>query len=314
MSDKNGPRRQNRSIKSQFEYALRESSKFGQSKHLDKESKADTFSNIYSCSSYKALRDTARQFSLFLKTSHSEIRQVRELTPQIVQEWLDAKAASGSWSSRTCEKHYGCMVKLGYLCHNTFHIKDFSKGLTEPTSARTEKVRCKTMEREDYEKLRDKLSESRSPNALRALELSARLGLRSREAACLRVERISLEDRCVRLNEGCKNGRPRTVPIREQDMPYFEQLCREVGSGYVCGGVKEQSLNHSIRNALRDLGLADKYSCTTLHSVRKMYARERYQEELDSLGDSKKAWDCVSSELGHGSDRMDLFAVYVLGE
>ena len=314
MSDKNGPRRQNRSIKSQFEYALRESSKFGQSKHLDKESKADTYSNIYSCSSYKALRDTARQFSLFLKTSHPEIRQVRELTPQICQEWLTSKASSGSWSSRTCEKHYGCMLKLGLLCHNVYHIPNFSRGLTEPKSSRTEKVRCKTMTREDYEKLRDKLSESRSPNALRSLELSARLGLRSREAACLRIENISLETRSVRIVEGAKNARPRKFGIRSKDLPYFEQLCREVGSGYVCGGVKEQSLNHSIRNALRELGLAEKYPCTTLHSVRKMYARERYQEELDRLGDSKKAWDCVSSELGHGRDRQDLFAVYVLGE
>ena len=316
MSGKKGHSRQ-RSVKAQLEHTLNKSSKIGLvQKHFDKESKADTYSAVYSCGSYKSLQDTARQFSLYVKTYHPEMyfKQVRELPTSLFQEWLDAKAASGSWSQRTCQKHFSCMCKLGYLCHKVFNIKDFSKGLTEPKSVRTEKVRNKSMERADYELLRDKLSESTSPNALRALELSARLGLRSREAACLRVERISLEERCVRLNEGCKNGRPRTVPIREKDMPYFEQLCREVGSGYICNGVKEQSLNHTIRNALRALGLAEKYPCSSLHAVRKLYAKERFQEELLRLQDSKKAWDCVSSELGHGRDRMDLFAVYVLGE
>ena len=173
------------------------------------------------------------------------------------------------------------------------------------------------MEKQDLLWIKDDLSQgNRSENALRAVEIASRCGLRSKEIARLRTDCIDIENKCLHIIEGAKNGKKRDVPIRKKDLPYFEDLKNTCmyfnNSEYVTDGVSEDSLNKAIRRSLQRLGLDDKYKNTSIHSIRKSYATERYNEELKKTKDERKSWEKVQEELGHGNRfRKELFNTYI---
>lgn len=199
-----------------------------------------------------------------------------------------------------------------------FYSKDISCPETKGT------VREKAMSREDFLKLRERMENSRS-FAKDAIEITARCGLRVDEVAHLKREHIDLERKTLFVSgEGAKNGRERTVPIRDQDLPYFRDLLnRHTSEGYLTT-VKADSINKAIRRYMQDTRddkgflLSEKYPKETQHAIRKLYATERMKEERgqEPLADKKeemKHWDKVSHELGHGNGREDLYKTYCKG-
>lgn len=187
-----------------------------------------------------------------------------------------------------------------------------------------ETVRSKAMSKRDFEILRESMKDSRS-FAKDALEITYRAGLRIDEVSHLRVEDIDLRQQTIYVSpEGAKNGRERTVPIRDADLPYFrELLTRSPDSGYITQ-IETKSIDKAIRrymkSAVDDEGrsLAEKYPNETIHSIRKRYATDRMQEERgnEPLSDRKeemKHWNKVSAELGHGEGRSNLYKAYCKG-
>ena len=139
-------------------------------------------------------------------------------------------------------------------------------------------IRNLAMSKGDLNKLKCELGKSKSPNALRAIEISSRVGLRVNEVNHLRFDHIDLEKGCIHAVEGTKNGKKRDVPIREKDLEFFWDLKYSVKqkSPYVCGGILPDSINKAIRRAMEETGLNRKYINTTEHAVRKLYATERW--------------------------------------
>lgn len=102
-----------------------------------------------------------------------------------------------------------------------------------------------------------------------------------------------------------------------------ELLDRHPQEGYLTT-VQAKSIDKAIRRYMADTRdekgqlLSEKYPRETAHTIRKLYATERMQEERGSepLPDKKeemKCWDRVSHELGHGDGREALYKVYCKG-
>lgn len=155
-----------------------------------------------------------------------------------------------------------------------------------------------------------------------AIEITARIGLRVDEVAHLRREDINIQDKTVFVSrEGAKNGKERTVPIRDKDINYFKDLLdRYTNEGYLTS-INAKSLSKNIRRYMTQTKdkdgvlLSDKYKNTTEHAIRKLYATERMKElrgnaPLENEKEEMKKWNVVSEELGHGKGRKNLYNTY----
>lgn len=187
-----------------------------------------------------------------------------------------------------------------------------------------DRIRTKAMDPADLDALRKSFADRNSQSDGRiALEIAYRGGLRAREVARLHTDQIDIENAILRKIDG-KGGKLRDVPIRRQDMEFFTTLKQQ--GGYVCRNSGHRNadgtgINRAIRDEMRRIGIAEKYEKTTIHAIRKLYARERMMEltGTDLRQDprqnfkERKAWEIVQTELGHGSTlRMELYVRYVL--
>jgi len=211
-----------------------------------------------------------------MKSEHTEISWQRPLQPSIFKSGFNAREKK--WNDKTLDEHISRIGKLEKLVSRTFGEVKYTD-VKPPTRERKASTRNIKMSLEDLEKIRvDMVRTGWSDNGLKALEFTVRCGLRAKEVSYLKAENIDVENDILHVVERAKNGHRRDVNIRPQDCEYFTNLKVQVQRGYVCGGVKEDSLNHAVRRALERVGLAEKYTNTTEHSVRKLYATERYKD------------------------------------
>lgn len=299
-----------RTIKNQFNYAISQNTRIGESKRAYKNNQNnDKKGQVFSIQYAENLRDTANQFSNFLNTNYPQIRLVNDVKTEHVQAWIDEKAPM--WSQKTIDNKVSQMQVIFTQLGNTFNRKDVELNIVKPHTEKAHTVRDKAMSREDLQLIRDEM-QNRTTEAKKAVEICARCGLRAKEISRLHSSCINLDKGVIEVREGAKNGRNRDVPIRPQDRLYFEQLKAETQGQYVCKGVSEDSLNKGIRRVMECIGIADKYPDTSIHAIRKMYATERMEEERKNNQGERKAWEVVQHELGHGRGfRQDLYNTYV---
>ena len=307
-------RKNPRSLKNQLHHAISTTVAFGQSKRSALPD--DRANKVYSIGRADDLRATAKSFGGWLQANHPEIRWVKDIQQDHVQEYLNAKKST--WSKHTLEEKCGQMGKLGTICGNAFNGAGWSRVDVMPAPESRGKIRNVTMSQEHLAALRNSFQGSKSAGAI-GIEIAARCGLRSAECAALRGRDIDLEKKELFVSrEGAKNGRERFVPIRDKDIGYFETLKTSTGDSYCCRGVSAEGINHAIREHMRDLGISEFYPCSTIHSIRKAYAQERMEElrgpdPLPDRTEEIRTWDTVSHELGHGDDRIDLYNTYIGG-
>lgn len=300
-----------RSLQQQFKYAIDSNIKIGHSKKNEGRE-----SGLYSIDRIENLRDFSKQFSNYIKQNYPDVRLVKEITNEHIQSFLNDNASK--WTERTANEYITNFKKLDDLLQKTYHTQEITKDLIVPVANKTV-TRDVAMSKEDLQKLRNSYAARDSKSAGRdAIEISYRLGLRAKEIARLNTKNIDIENKMVYVREGAKNGKYRDVPIRDKDLSYFKDLKDRSGEGYIFN-VQEDSLNRSIRNELKRIGLNDKYDNTTIHSIRKLYATERMEElrgpvAQDPLvsAEERKCWEIVQQELGHGNNlRMALYNTYI---
>lgn len=307
-----------KTIKQQLNYVITESCEFGRSKKNDKNNGLNkNHDKIYSIEDAKGLRDTAKNFSNWLEQYHPEITKIKQLNKDIVQEWIDNRSVN--WSNRTKKTHCSHMEKINRLVNKNLEScrkLDFTKELDYHIVEHKQetKIRDVEMSREDLDKLLKSFSDSRS-QAYHMLVLSSCLGLRALEVASFRIDYIDLDNSLVHLpsgsDSGTKGGRARDIIIQDRYFPILEYF-----TTHYCGKcftINEDSYNKTIRRHLKDLELDEKYKNTTNHAIRKLWAHELYNSYVSSgMPDSIKTFDLVSSQLGHGTNREDLYKTYIL--
>lgn len=301
-----------RSIKQQILYAINNHLSYGQSKRAYKKDHAGTTDGkIFSIDRANALRDTAKSFSQFVKANYPEVRLIKDIPPEAAQAYINANLKG--WSNATACEVVSRLRIIAQQVNNTFHCS-ISLDATSPKKDHTQNIRTTALTFEDIQRLRADLMGRRTMGVY-ALEIGARCGLRAKEIEHLKSDCINLDRWVIEIREGGKNGKYRDIPIRVKDRDYFSQLKASTPPGaYVTQGVKRDSLNHAIREAMKRCGISDKYIKSAIHAIRKYYARERFREEIAAGQDRRHAWQVVQMELGHGSGfRKALFDAYIGG-
>lgn len=300
-----------RNLRQQFNYLITSNCRFGADKRALKNNSPQQTSIVFSIKHAECLRGTVSNLCNFMKEKHPEIKKVNQITSKHIEEWYKIRAER--WSIQTLEMHASNLRKLELLSKKMYSSckNDFSKAkFPDKVNRNPDRVRDIQMSEEDFRRIEKVLNNSKSKAKI-AIQITYRAGLRINEVCHLKAERINLEKGVIEIREGAKGGRDRDVPIQLQDLKYFENLKKTVGKGYVCP-IKPNSANMAVRKAMIQAGISNKYLSTTTHSIRKLYAQNRY-DDLRNQGYEQgiKTFDIVSKMLGHNENRTDLFKVYV---
>lgn len=309
-----------RNLKYQFKYAIEQSCRMGADKHSMKRNNANNGNMKARTLSYadrKNLIDVSSNFSNWMRENHSDIKELKDITSNHVQEFLNDKAKT--CTSATVEQYQSKFAKLEVLVNSTYRNADvsYTNTVTPVSSNNTGQLRSKSMTDSDYNKLNNYMSENcRSQNATKALQLSYHAGLRVSECS-------KLQQRDIRINNDgtatvhvadSKGCRSRDVHIVNRDsVQALAELRDSVQSPYDrIVPIQSESINRSINRAMDRCGMQQYRSCkTSVHSVRKSFAQREYDRYKEEGLEPKEAWDRVSEELGHGKNRDDLYKVYI---
>jgi len=308
-----------RNLKQQGRYAVEQAKAFGQKKHIaPKDIKAK---RLYSYARCDGIRNVNDQLLSFVEKHFPEIKWIRDVTNEHTTAWMKSK----EWTSgETFHEYRSRLSKLQEVCKATYgncrHPGNWGTVDMEPPT--TGKIRDVSMTREDFYMIRDSIMRLGRSNAWIAMEITARSGIRVKGCHWLSGKDIDLEKGTVFVcKEGAKNGRTRTLPLRPEDREFYSWLKKRTPEDRVFRRKNGKvllpgSIDSTIREHMKKLGLDENYPCTTEHAIRKMFAKERMEALRGpaALTDKKaemKAWGQVSVELGHGENRPDLYKTYV---
>lgn len=308
-----------RNLKYQFKYAIEQSCKFGADKHSIKRNSAENGNmkaRTFSYSDRKNLIDVSSNFANWMKENHSEIKELKDVTSNHVQEFLDNKAQT--CTSATIEQYQSKFSKLETLVNNTYTNANVSYTNTvTPVCSNNTKLRDKTMSDRDFNKLNDYMSNNcRSDNGAKAIQLSYHAGLRVSEISKLQQRDITINSNGtatvhVADSKGCRS---RDVHIVNRDsVQALTQIRDSVANPYDrVVPIQSESINKSINRTMDRCNMQGyKAHKTSVHSMRKAFAQREYDRYKNEGLEPKQAWGNVSESLGHGRDRDDLYKTYI---
>jgi len=144
------------------------------------------------------------------------------------------------------------------------------------------------------------------------LELARDLGLRAREASLLDARRAVEQAQVshwVKITDGTKGGRPRSLPINEKQLVTLQRAADVQANARAVMPPDQnyaQWKNGGLRNAREVL---QNHGIQRIHDLRAAFALDRYQAfRADGLSDRDARLN-VSAELGHG--RIDILSSYI---
>src|SRR5699024_10032479 len=312
-----------RSFKQQFKYALYESYKKDESKHSAKNDERGLEGKIFSTNRLHDLIDLSNQLGDFISENY-EIKKVAEINSEMMNDFLEMKEET--CNSNTLFEYKSRINKISECCNSVYKNHDINFEPTKNYEKDNFKIRDKSMESEDLDILKQSLGESGNIGEL-ALEIAERTGMRAREIAELRQGDINVEDGIVEVRKGAKGGNFRDIPMKENDMEFWKNLSDKKitnDNNKIFGNKTEDTINKDIRYHMKKNNLHNKYENTTIHSVRKMYAKEEFERVLKEIKEKYNdknidnedlrilAWENVQQKLGHGSVyRYELFDTYM---
>ena len=309
-----------RNLKYQFKYAIEQSCKFGADKHSMKSNRAEDVSRGSKTLSYadrKNLIDVSANFSNWMRDNHSEIKELKDINSNHIQNFLNEKAQT--CISATIGQYQAKFSKLEKLVNNTYTNANvnYSNTVTPAASNNTEKLRSKTMSEADYNKLNNHMSNNcRSDNGAKALQLGYHAGLRVAEISKLQQRDIKINpDGTATVSVvGGKGGRDRDVHITNKESVQTLSNIRDSVANPTdrVVPIQDGSINKAINRAMDKCNMQEyKLHDTCVHSLRKAFAQQEYDRYKEEGMEPKQAWDCVSEQLGHGKNRDDLYKAYI---
>lgn len=304
-----------RNLAYQFKNAIDQSfSGGGFDKHSLKNDGAKPGDHVYSYSERENLIKTSHQVGDFIKENYSNVKYVKDIKSEMIQEFLNSK--SYACSNSTLGQYRSRINTLQTVINNIYHVKsDFTKDLITPVAvSKTEKLRNIAMDTQDLQKIlqRAKNMDSKSQASI-AIEFAGRFGLRVSECCKLRTIDINLDKMELSII-GSKGGRSRVIPIKSRDVEFLKKIITGKGKWDRICKIKEDSVNKYLVRAEEALGIRGKYrqACTGIHCIRKMVAQRIFDEFRAKDFSRKDALNETSQYLGHGKNRDELMKEYVL--
>lgn len=307
-SNNRGDETMGKNLKHQFIFAIEDNFSEGMDKHSMKSSGIRNNGKIFSYADRKNLIDLACNFSNYMKENYRDIRMVREVRADHIQSFFNQKA--NECSNATLLQYQSKFNKLEKVVNNTYNINVKYRGYQLPLAEENTKIRNTSMSQEDFKKLESVFNNSKSYAKI-AIQLTARAGLRVSECTKLQGRDINLEKGIIHV-EDSKGKRDRDIPIRAEDKNYFADLKAKIDDMERVCPVRPDSINKAIDRAMKGEGIRNKYTDTSIHCIRKMYAQREFNRYRSEGNNIKESLQEVSVLLGHGEDRMELMKQYVL--
>lgn len=288
----------NRNLKYQFLNCIEQHFKENLNKHSIKKV-GKTGNEVFSYSQRKNLIDVASNFSNYMKENHAEIKQVKDINSQHIQEFLATKA--DNCSQKTLEQYQSQFRKLENLVNDTYKANVNYHEVIVPKSAKNGggKLRNDMLSNENYNKL---MTNSTNQNFKNALELSRAYGLRASECAKLRGSDFKNDGLHIVDSKG-----KRSRVIQYETKKQLEIKQKFENEERICN-CRTQSLQQAFRREKLKNNI-DSFS--DFHASRKAYATERFQEYRKSGLSVQQSLDRVSHQLGHNDNRNDLMKEYI---
>lgn len=332
------------SIRNQLQQSVSAACHPGGSKRSER-SHPDNDWRIYSCGgadpskTYAGyLRNLAGELGTWIKANYPDCRYAFQISPSILQGFLNDKADRGVAAS-TIKKDLSGIRKLEKCTRHQFKNAriDWKSGTIHvPDGCTEDKQRDKVMDDRTYERVLSAMS--KKTETYKSLILSHVAGLRVRETCLVHRECVHLDGGRYGFGyialrsgaiDGAKHGRARVVDIlNASDRDKLREICRGVRPGQTVmrksdgQPYQRDSVQRAITRACEKIGVAEEWHQNKNHAVRKGYAQRAYdtvRRETAEQGyneqDSRKAAEnYASDQLGHGADRADrerLLDVYI---
>lgn len=300
--------RNRESLQHQFERAINQSFSPGHSKRCDRNNVfGNSESKVYSYNHRKSLISQSYDFCKYIKYNYIEVKRIRDIEPRMVQSYIDDKVNNGCGNA-TVKQYISRLNKLSILCSNmTKSSIKLTEGVKMP-KMHNDKLRNKVMLEADYKRIIN--TTSKSPSLI-GVKLSYEFGLRVSEIPKLRItdchaSYISIVD--------SKGGRSREIPIltKSQREAIKEFKSYSQNHNQINLGIKADSINRWLNRRMKEIGITTYTdSKTSIHALRKAYAERIVQHIAKENKCSKEeAWRKVSTYLGHGENRKELFKIY----
>lgn len=303
-----------RSLQQQFKYAISQSVRFGESKYNAEKNIKET--SLFSIRRTEDLRDFTRSFSKYMNENYGDVKFIKEIKSEHYQSFLNSK--KDTCTARTLNEYRSRFRQMETLTNNVYNMRKKETRELEIPQSKKEPTRTLNMAKEDITKVLNSFREreAQNSNAYKSVILAYNFGLRSKEISHLKAEHINFEKKEINLCEGTKGGKHRTLKFTERQEKYLKSLVNDIGGVGRLIPIQEQSINKGLQKELEKVGLSEKYENTSIHAIRKTYARERYdtlRSEKTPIGEiDKKAWGIVQQELGHTTTfRLALYETYI---
>jgi len=275
---------------------------------------------IYSYAMYHNLLDFSDSFCNWLREKGRQHRLLKDIPAEAWNDFLEDKSAKVGLITL---KNYKSRINTWEKVINAaFKTKlDWSQHLILPhklNQEETEIKRIQQMQREDFNKIMSHITRTKSRSrAITALELSARFGLRVEGTSRIRPTNIHLDTPglwgygTIDITE--KGNRRRIIDIKTQaDREFLKSLIQGKPPDTPLVLIQKDSVNKYLNRTMTAIGIKERYPETSIHSIRKMYA----QETWDNCRRQGHSWDealrYVNRQLGHGEERNKaLLGVYV---
>lgn len=282
----------------------------GQSKHAAEE--YERRARVYSYEYRQKLNDFSADFSKYIKTHYPEIKLIKEIEPDHVSEYLEAKHDAGC-SDSYVKSLTSYASKLGHLTSNLYQCD-----INWHDDVKTPEIASKTAEIEpindisvdDWSRLKEHIEEKDCQSS-RALVVAAAFGLRVSELTKICPADISDDSLHIHRSKG---GRSRDLEVRTDEqreaIEMLKELSKDLDTLERVFTVKGSSINKFYRENASAVGIED---CEVygVHQLRRLHATEYYHELKEDGYSELDACDAVSEWLGHGKNRSDIIKLYV---
>lgn len=307
MGKKNLKAQLNYAIQSCFKGNERQSGGHGASKHSDMAA-GQKNGKIYSWSSYHNRVDVACLFASYVREHYPEVREARQLTPEMAESFLLSKASTCTTETLDCYRSN--LASLGENINRTYgsaHV-DLKVSKVAGTTSNQE-TRCKAMTDAHIAALRDSYKPGSTGHT--AVTLASVAGCRASEIVRLKPEHIEIKSSSYAtvFIRGGKGNRDRTIQIRDaQGVAQLATIKASAKEGERLVNCKTGSIQKSLNRHMSKLSdgsggsLKSIYRMTSIHAIRKNFAQKEFDRHRENHT-RQESLDYVSSQLGHGAGR-----------
>lgn len=293
-----------RNLYGQMTYAINKNFKEGVDKRAYKQANGKGMgSKIFSYGEKYRLKQLAKSFQIYAKENELNIRLVKEIRPEYIQDFLE-KAKGRGCTQNTINSYANSLYKIQNTLNVTYNLnlkwrEEIAIPQVEKKSSSTRGVDS-VISREDYNKILNYTEENESQSGL-ALQMQNWLGVRVEEIARIKKEFISLKDKTITF-KNTKGGKVLIRNIPEDKIDFVKSVIEHNFHEDRLFSIEGKSINKYLNRVQDQLGLKRHSN----HDIRRLVAQEKYDSFRENRMSIKDAANETSKWLSHGDDRLNM--------